>query len=87
MNPKQYEWMANERVDALRREAAGSLLLARARDGGEAERRRFGVRLAVRRLVERITGLRHRPGIDITPQLPPQVRGSVVVAQGPADSS
>lgn len=81
MNPKQYEWMANERVDALRREAAGSQLLARARDVGAAERRRFDVRLAVRDLVERLAGLRHQPGIDITPQVP-----SVVATQGPADS-
>lgn len=66
MNPKQYEWMANERVDALRREAAGSLLLARARDGGTAEQRRFDVRLAARDLVERLAGLRHRPTMDVT---------------------
>jgi hypothetical protein len=30
MNPKQYEWMAIERGDGFRRDAAGSHVLARA---------------------------------------------------------
>ena len=37
MNPTQNEWLAYERIDALRREADGSRLLARARDGGTAD--------------------------------------------------
>jgi hypothetical protein len=82
MNPKQYEWMAIERVDALRREAAGSHVLARAHDGDATERRPFGDRLAVRDLVERLARVRHRLGIDIKPQ----VRGSVGATKGPADS-
>ena len=32
MNPTQNEWLVYERIDALRREADGSRLLARARD-------------------------------------------------------
>jgi hypothetical protein len=65
MNPTQYEWMANQHVDALRREAAGNQLLARARDGGASEQRPLGIRLAVRRLVDRVAGLRRRPGMDV----------------------
>ena len=66
MNPTQNEWLVYERIDALRREADGSRLLARARDGGTAEQRHAAVRLAVRRLVERVAGRRRRPGLGVT---------------------
>ena len=81
MNPTQYEWMAVERVDALRREAGGSQLLAQARDSGTAERRHPDVRLAVRRLVERVAGHRRRPGRDVTRHAP----GVVVATPSPAN--
>lgn len=76
MNPTQNEWLAYERIDALRREADGSRLLARARDGGTAEQRRPAVRLAVRRLVERVAWRRHQPGMDVTRHAPGSVRAT-----------
>jgi hypothetical protein len=70
MNPTQDEWMAHQRIDALRREAGGGQLLAQARDSGTAERRHLDVRLAVRRLVERVAGHRRRPGRGVTRHAP-----------------
>ena len=81
MNPTQNEWLVYERIDALRREADGSRLLARARDLDPAERRHPDVRLAVRRLVERVAGHRRRPGSDVTRHAP----GSVVATPSPAN--
>ena len=70
MNPTQNEWLVFERVDALRREAGRSQLLAQARDIDTVERRHPDVRLAVRRLVERVAGHRRRPGRDVTRHAP-----------------
>ena len=81
MNPMQYEWMAVERVDARRREAGGSQLLARARDLDPAEQRHPDVRLAVRGLVDRVAGRGRRPGIGVTRHVP----GSVVATPSPAN--
>lgn len=81
MNPTQNEWLVYERIDALRREADGSRLLARARDGGIAEQRHTAVRLAVRRLVERVALRRHQPGLDVTRR----ASGSVVATPSPAN--
>ncbi|HET9755260.1 MAG TPA: hypothetical protein VFP66_02060 [Candidatus Limnocylindrales bacterium] len=81
MNPTQDEWMAYQRIDALRREASGSQLLARAPDSGTAEQRHPDVRLAVRRLVERVGGRRRRPGRGVTRHAP----GVVVATPSPAN--
>jgi len=70
MNPRHDEWLAIDRGDDLRRDAAGSQLLARARDGAVAERRRFDVRLAVRGLVDRFARFGRRPRMDVTRPLP-----------------
>jgi hypothetical protein len=82
MHPTQYEWTAKHHIDALRREAAGSQLLARARDGTAAEPRRFIVRLAVRALVDRFDRLHRRRRIDVTGPL----SGSIVSKPSRANS-
>jgi hypothetical protein len=59
MNPKSYETLAGHRIDAVRREAAGTQLMAR------AERRQAGRPPIWRQLIDRLTSVRRRSPIDV----------------------
>jgi hypothetical protein len=68
MNPKRDEWLAVEHGDEMRRDAAGSQLMARARDGETAITRRVERPSAVRRLIDRLHGLGRRAHMDTSPR-------------------
>jgi hypothetical protein len=68
MNPKRDEWMAVEHGDSMRRDAAGSQLLARARHADTAVTRQATTPSPVRRLIERLHGLRRRARMDASPR-------------------
>ena len=68
MNPKHHEWLAIERGHDLRREAAGSHLLARARESATERRGDVSVGSAKTWLRASLVALR---GIRPTPSLEP----------------